>query len=171
MNYYRLKAFIKRSMGACNPQVKCQDDDHMNKSNTNAANDAQLKVTKTAAQWQQQLSSDEYHVCRDKGTEAPFSGSLLNNTAVGVYRCKCCGNQLFTSASKFNSGCGWPSFDKEIMTGAVNYSQDNSHGMQRIEVTCSHCDAHLGHIFPDGPTDTGQRFCINSIAMDFSKQD
>lgn len=129
--------------------------------------DSQSKIQKTAEQWRQELTEDEYYVCREKGTEHPFSGDLLTNTDVGVYLCKCCGSELFTSESKFDSHCGWPSFDKEIKEGAVVYSEDNTLSMQRIEITCKRCDAHLGHVFPDGPTDTGQRFCINSIAMRF----
>lgn len=127
-------------------------------------------IKKTDQEWQQQLSPEEYHVCREKGTERPFTGTLLNNKQTGIYTCKCCGSELFRSNSKFDSGCGWPSFDKEIKEGAVVYTPDNSHGMQRIEITCSRCDAHLGHVFPDGPTETGQRFCINSIAMNFVGQ-
>ena len=128
-----------------------------------------ITVTKTDAEWQAELTDEEFHVCRKKGTEHAYTGTLLNNETVGVYHCKCCGHELFTSDSKFNSGCGWPSFDKEIKSGAVVYTEDNSLAMQRIEVTCSNCDSHLGHVFPDGPTATGQRFCINSISMGFSK--
>lgn len=124
-------------------------------------------IKKTDQEWQQQLSPEEYHVCREKGTERPYTGALLNNKQIGSYTCKCCGSELFRSRDKFDSGCGWPSFDKAIKEGAVVYTPDNSLGMQRIEITCSICDAHLGHVFPDGPTDTGQRFCINSIAMNF----
>lgn len=127
-------------------------------------------MIKTDAEWQAQLTDEEFQVCRKKATEHPYTGTLLNHNAVGVYVCKCCGSELFTSDSKFNSGCGWPSFDKEIKDGAVVYTEDNSLAMQRIEVTCRHCDSHLGHVFPDGPTETGQRFCINSIAMAFNSK-
>lgn len=125
------------------------------------------KLVKTDAQWQQQLTPDEFHVCREKGTEHPFSGDLLTNNEVGIYVCKCCDSELFTSDRKFDAHCGWPSFDKEIKEGAIIYSEDNTLGMRRVEITCSHCDAHLGHVFPDGPTETGQRFCVNSISMQF----
>lgn len=129
------------------------------------------KLVKNDAQWQQQLSADEFHVCREKGTERPFSGDLLTNTESGIYVCKCCDSELFTSEHKFDGHCGWPSFDKEIKEGAIIYTEDNTLGMRRVEITCSHCDAHLGHVFPDGPTETGQRFCVNSISMQFLADD
>jgi methionine-R-sulfoxide reductase len=153
-------------MAACSQLIKREGQNTMNKKTV-------VNKTvehKTEQQWKAQLTDEEYHVCREKGTERPFSGELLNNKQQGIYRCKCCDSELFTSDSKFNSGCGWPSFDKEIKPGAVIYTPDNSLAMQRIEITCSQCDAHLGHIFPDGPTDTGQRFCVNSISMDFKPE-
>jgi len=125
------------------------------------------KIEKSPDEWRALLSEDEYYVCREKGTERPFTGELLNNNDQGVYSCRCCGSELFTSESKFDSHCGWPSFDKEIKQGAIVYSEDNTMGMQRVEITCAKCDAHLGHVFPDGPTDTGQRFCVNSLSMSF----
>lgn len=145
----------------------------MNKKavNKKAVNKETAVNKKTDQQWKALLTDEEYHVCREKGTEHPFTGELLNNKQQGIYRCKCCGSELFTSDSKFNSGCGWPSFDKEIKPGAVIYTPDNSLAMQRIEITCSQCDAHLGHVFPDGPTETGQRFCVNSISMNFKSQE
>lgn len=113
------------------------------------------------------LSDQQRAVLFDKATEAPFSGELLHVDGVGDYTCANCGSKLFTSSNKFDSGCGWPSFDQAIK-GAVDYHDDTSHGMNRTEVTCSKCGGHLGHVFPDGPRQTtGQRYCINSLAMQF----
>ncbi|OOR90709.1 peptide-methionine (R)-S-oxide reductase [Moraxella caviae] len=121
------------------------------------------------ADWQARLSSDEYYVLRQKGTERPFTGAYTDSEAVGTYHCKGCGAPLFTSQDKFHSGCGWPSFDRTISDGALTETLDLSHGMRRIEVTCSRCGGHMGHVFPDGPADTtGLRYCINSIAITFN---
>ncbi|UJF19853.1 peptide-methionine (R)-S-oxide reductase MsrB [Vibrio sp. SS-MA-C1-2] len=124
-------------------------------------------------QWKEQLTEEEYRVCRLQGTEAPYSGKLLHNSKQGTYNCTCCQQPLFKSDAKFDSGCGWPSFDAPISTEAMRYLEDNSHGMRRIEVRCSNCDSHIGHIFPDGPQETtGERFCVNSISLNFlPKQD
>ena len=106
-------------------------------------------------------------ITQERGTEPPFSGRLLNNNRVGVYRCVCCDSPLFKSDTKFDAGCGWPSFFEPVTQGAVNYLDDYSHNMHRIEIRYAHCDAHLGHVFPDGPKPTGQRYCINSGSMRF----
>lgn len=118
--------------------------------------------------WRKILSPEQYEVLRAKGTEIPFSGKLLNNTEEGTYICGACGNHIFKSDSKFDSHCGWPSFDKAI-PGSIVLTPDFSHKMIRTEVTCSKCGSHLGHLFDDGPTETGERFCINSISMGFEK--
>ena len=123
----------------------------------------------TDQQWQQKLTAEEFRVCRQKGTERPFTGALLDNDESGEYCCKCCGARLFTSEHKFDSGCGWPSFDAQSTDNNVEYHADSSHGMQRIEIVCSQCEAHLGHVFDDGPTDTGKRYCVNSVSLDFNK--
>lgn len=116
------------------------------------------------------LTSEQYDVLINKGTERPFTGKYLNNEETGIYKCAVCGNKIFESKDKFDSGSGWPSFDKAT-PGSVKLKPDSSHGMKRIEVVCGRCGSHLGHMFDDGPTETGERFCINSVSMDFEKKD
>lgn len=127
------------------------------------------KVQKAEKDWAKQLSPDQYYILRQKGTEEPFSGALLLNKEKGVYKCAACGNELFTDEMKFDAHCGWPSFDREIAGGKIKKIEDNSHGMQRIEIQCARCDGHLGHIFDDGPTETGMRYCVNSLSLGFTK--
>lgn len=116
----------------------------------------------------QKLTPEEYVVLRQKGTEAPFSGKLLHDDRDGMYKCKVCNQDLFSSDAKFDSGTGWPSFD-QALPGAVKEIVDDSHGMQRTEVVCSRCGSHLGHVFNDGPTDTGMRYCLNSVCLDLEE--
>lgn len=116
------------------------------------------------------LTKEQYHVMREKGTEAPFSGKFYNSKEKGMYVCAACGNELFSSESKFDSGTGWPSFTQPVKEGKIILKEDNEHGMQRTEVTCGTCGAHLGHVFDDGPGPTGKRFCINSICLDLKKK-
>lgn len=120
--------------------------------------------------WKDQLSEEEYYVCRQRGTEAPFSGKLLHNKLTGDYHCTCCNALLFSSENKYDSGCGWPSFDAPINDQAIRYLEDLSHGMIRTEICCAACDSHLGHVFPDGPQTTGERFCVNSVSLIFNKK-
>lgn len=122
------------------------------------------------AQWRNNLSPEAYRVCREKGTEPPFSGEYNENHRSGNYRCKCCGEILFASKHKFDSGSGWPSFDRPSSAEAIRCDEDNSLGMRRVEASCEKCGCHLGHVFEDGPGDTtGQRFCINSLSLDFEE--
>jgi methionine-R-sulfoxide reductase len=127
-------------------------------------------VVKTDAQWRSQLSPDQYRVARGKGTERPFCGTLLDNKRHGVYSCVCCGLPLFSSQGKFNSGTGWPSFFRPVADENVITHDDTSHGMVRTEILCARCDAHLGHVFPDGPAPTGLRFCVNSESLAFTDE-
>ena len=124
------------------------------------------KVTKSEQEWQAELDEKTYRVTRLKGTERPYTGKYLDHNEQGQYVCVCCGSQLFNSTQKFDSHCGWPSFDQSI-EGSVEYHKDLTLGMVRVEITCAKCDAHLGHIFEDGPTETGNRYCVNSVSLTF----
>ncbi len=125
------------------------------------------KVVKSEQEWRQQLSPEQYAVLRQQATERPFAGKYVNSKAQGMYNCAACGQELFSSSTKYNSFSGWPSFWDVVDEGNVGLREDNSHGMRRVEVVCNRCDSHLGHVFDDGPRDkTGLRYCINSCALD-----
>jgi methionine-R-sulfoxide reductase len=127
-------------------------------------------ITKTDSEWRAQLTPEQFRVARGQGTERPFCGTLLDNKRTGVYTCVCCGLPLFASSAKFHSGTGWPSFFQPVAAENVLTRSDESHGMVRTEILCARCDAHLGHVFPDGPRPTGLRFCVNSESLSFTDE-
>ncbi len=128
-----------------------------------------MKVVKSDQEWKEQLTPEEFYVCRQHGTEAPFSGTYNSNKEEGLYRCTCCSAPLFESETKFDSGTGWPSY-YEGVEDAIREIRDSSLGMTRVEVRCQECDSHLGHVFPDGPEPTGMRYCINSVSLNFEEK-
>lgn len=143
-----------------------QKDTKSNMINTN-----KYRVIKTEKEWKEKLSPEQFSILREAGTERPFTGKYNMHFEKGIYSCAACGEELFSSDSKFDAHCGWPSFDKEIAKGKIIEKLDKSHGMIRVEIQCSGCGSHLGHVFNDGPTKTGLRYCANSLSLDFKNDD
>jgi len=137
----------------------------------NAKIDPNDKVVKSDEEWKKQLTSEQFQILRKKGTEYAFTGKFYKHKDKGIYVCAGCGNELFTSEQKYDSGCGWPSFYDGIAAGKIKTTLDTLHGMVRTEITCARCDGHLGHVFEDGPNPTGLRYCVNSVSIDFKKKE
>ena len=146
--------------------ISCQYSQNKNEISSNKKQNISNKMKKTEAEWKSSLTDQEYRILREKGTERAFTGKYDGHFEEGVYNCAGCGTQLFESETKYRSGCGWPAF-YDAIPGAIEEHDDNTLGMRRIEITCSKCDGHLGHVFNDGPKPTGLRYCVNSVSMDF----
>ncbi|SHG23459.1 peptide-methionine (R)-S-oxide reductase [Fodinibius roseus] len=147
------------------------DWQQIHKKTVNGNPDPPKRIEKSEAEWREALTGEQFRVTRKKGTEQPYSGQYCESHEPGLYACVCCGTELFDSTEKFESGSGWPSFTEPVQDNAIRYEVDKSLGMNRIEVLCNVCDAHLGHVFPDGPEPTGLRYCINSASLQLIEED
>ena len=160
-----LLTFTLAALYACHSQVK-----EKGKIKTETSMDSTQSTMKTEEEWKKILTPEQYSVLREKGTDRPYTGKYYLTTEKGIYKCAACGTELFTSDMKFESACGWPSFDKAMEGGKIKTVVDKSHGMVRIEILCAKCGGHLGHLFDDGPTPTGLRYCVNSTSLNFVKE-
>ena len=154
---------------ACKPDRQTQEANLKSPAIQTSLADTTGKMKRTEAEWKAILTPEQYHVLREKGTDPRFTGKFTYTKDKGTYSCAACGNPLFTSDMKFDSECGWPSFDKELAGDRIKTVVDNSYGMVRTEILCARCGSHLGHLFDDGPTLTGKRYCVNSTSLDFTK--
>lgn len=152
--------------------ISCAQDagSEGNNSSKDTMTDQSFPITRTEEEWKKLLSPEQYEVLRGKGTERPFTGKYNLHNENGMYVCAACGNELFSSDMKFESSCGWPSFDEEIAGGKIIKKVDKTHGMIRTEILCAKCGSHLGHLFDDGPTASGMRYCVNSVSLDFKEE-
>lgn len=162
MKFFIFSATLLFSIGCSQHKLK---DTTMEKSKS-----SNFHVQKSDEQWKKELTPEQFYVMREAGTERPFSGKYNMHFEKGTYTCGACDTPLFTSDSKFDGHCGWPSFDKEISEGKILEREDHSHGMTRTEILCANCGSHLGHVFDDGPTETGLRYCVNSLSLDFEEK-
>jgi methionine-R-sulfoxide reductase len=158
---------IAVSICACNNINRAETNQDSQVTKERITMNDTLTDNRSEEEWKKILSTEQYYVLREKGTERPFTGKFNLNKENGIYTCAACGNELFTSEMKFDSHCGWPSFDREILGGKIKTAKDISHGMIRTEIMCASCGSHLGHLFDDGPTDTGMRYCVNSLSLGF----
>ena len=149
--------------------IQCSHSQINETSKMESKNQNEFPVEKPEAEWKEKLSPEQYAVLRESATERPYTGKYNMHFEKGIYTCGACGEPLFTSESKFDGHCGWPSFDKEIAEGKIIEKTDTSHGMVRTEILCANCGSHLGHVFDDGPTETGLRYCVNSLSLDFEE--
>lgn len=164
ITYYALLGSIVMNLNNCTMRDMSSD-----KIRSIEVKDSTDTLVKSEEEWKKQLSPEQYYVLREKGTERPFTGKFEAHWDKGIYTCAACGNELFNSNTKFDAGCGWPSFFASLDSNRVKYQVDESHGMIRTEIMCGRCGGHLGHVFDDGPKPTGLRYCVNSLSLDFKK--
>ncbi|MCU0450349.1 MAG: peptide-methionine (R)-S-oxide reductase MsrB [Bernardetiaceae bacterium] len=169
MKHYLFGLFALALVNCTNGQNLDQQSKKINQTKMAAPSEPTQQVEKTEEQWKKELTPEQFYILRQKGTERAFTGKYWNHKEKGTYACAACGQELFTSEQKYDSGCGWPSFYAAVGNGRVITQVDRSHGMVRTEIMCGNCKGHLGHVFDDGPEPTGLRYCVNSVSIDFKK--